>query len=231
MPHVDSALAPQVTRRLKHSSPIVLAVLVDEIMTFASVRFWPVPAIDRILPCSAPATRQQFVSRRQVREWMRASKLRRHAHGSRLSSLTAHTRLVIAAARRRRLAVHERPVLRADFPGLDLSVNQVVVDEYRAVLQVQDFQGPAPVIAPLLRERPARPIAGTSRPRVKVHEPRSVRINDFDQLAATLTSHNRHATRQGLKTIRPGSSRKPHRPLPQRTSSNAASTSSIRIAA
>ncbi|MGQ2992868.1 hypothetical protein [Variovorax sp.] len=115
---------------------------------------------------------------------MRASTLRRHAHESGPSSSAARTRLIIAAARRRRLAVHERPVLRADFPGLDLSVNQVVVDEYRTVLQVQDFQGPAPVIAPLLRERRQRPIAGTSRLRVKVHEPRSVRINDFDQLAA-----------------------------------------------
>lgn len=196
-----------------------------------TVRFWPAPAIGRILPCSPPATQQQFVSRWQVCEWMRASTLRRHAHESRPSSSAARTRLIIAAARRRRLAVHERPVPRADFPVLDLSVNQVVVDEYRTVLQVQDFQGPAPVIAPLLRERPARPIAGTSRPRVKVHEPRSVRINDFDQLAATLTSHNRHATRQGLKTIRPGSSRKPHRPRPQRTSSKAASISSTFIVA
>lgn len=41
MPHVDSAVAPQVMRRLKHRSPIFLAALVDEIMTFASVRFWP----------------------------------------------------------------------------------------------------------------------------------------------------------------------------------------------
>jgi DNA-binding transcriptional LysR family regulator len=40
-----------------------------------------------------------------------------------------------------------------------------------------------------------------------------------------------HATRQGLKKIRPGPSRKPQRPRPQRTSSNAASISSIRIAA
>lgn len=75
---------------------------------------------------------------------MRASKLRRHAHGSRLSSLAAHTKLVIAAARRRRLAVHEQPVLRAEFPVLDLSVDQVVVHEYRTVLQVQDFQGQRP---------------------------------------------------------------------------------------
>jgi hypothetical protein len=84
---------------------------------------------------------------------MRVSTLRRHAHESRPSSSAARTRLIIAVARRRRLADHEQPVLRGEFPGPDLSVDQVVVHEYRTVLQVQDFQGPAPVIAPLLRER------------------------------------------------------------------------------
>jgi hypothetical protein len=35
------------------------------------------------------------------------------------------------------LAAHEQPVLRAQLPGLDLPLDEVVVDGHRAVIQVQ----------------------------------------------------------------------------------------------